>query len=280
MLTAFHSDFMGIFKAMKDLPVTIRLLDPPLHEFLPQDEKDIIDIAKGLDVSVEKLKQKIEDLKEFNPMLGHRGCRLVITYPEIAEMQTEAIISAACELVKEGQNVMPEIMVPLVGLKKELDFNAEIVKRVAEETIKKYGVKLDYKIGTMIEVPRGALIADELAKTAEFFSFGTNDLTQMSFGFSRDDAGKFIKEYIDKGIFEDDPFQKLDQDGVGQLLKLAVEKGRKTRKDIKLGICGEHGGDPSSIKFCHKIGLNYVSCSPFRVPIARLVAAQVEIEKE
>ncbi len=273
-------DFMGIFKAMKDLPVTIRLLDPPLHEFLPQDEKDIIDIAKGLDVSVEKLKQKIEDLKEFNPMLGHRGCRLVITYPEIAEMQTEAIISAACELVKEGQNVMPEIMVPLVGLKKELDFNAEIVKRVAEETIKKYGVKLDYKIGTMIEVPRGALIADELAKTAEFFSFGTNDLTQMSFGFSRDDAGKFIKEYIDKGIFEDDPFQKLDQDGVGQLLKLAVEKGRKTRKDIKLGICGEHGGDPSSIKFCHKIGLNYVSCSPFRVPIARLVAAQVEIEKE
>lgn len=273
-------DFIGIFRVMEGLPVTIRLLDPPLHEFLPQDEKDIIEIATEMNVSVEKLKTKIEELKEFNPMLGHRGCRLVITYPEIAEMQTEAIISAACELTKEGKKVFPEIMIPLVGLKEEFDFNAEIIKRIAAQTMKKYNVKIGYKIGTMIEVPRGALTADKVAETAEFFSFGTNDLTQMTLGFSRDDAGRFIKEYLEKGIFEKDPFQTLDQEGVGQLIKMAVEKGRKIRKNLKIGICGEHGGDPASIKFCHKIGLNYVSCSPFRVPIARLVAAQAALERE
>ncbi|MBU4501477.1 MAG: pyruvate, phosphate dikinase [Nanoarchaeota archaeon] len=272
-------DFMGIFKEMDGRPVTIRLLDPPLHEFLPHGEKEIEEIAKVLDVSVEKLKEKINELKEFNPMLGHRGCRLVVTYPEIAEMQTEAIISAACELVKKGKKVVPEIMVPLVGMKQEFDFNEEIIRRVAEETIKKYGVKLDYLVGTMIEVPRGALIADELAKKAEFFSFGTNDLTQMTFGFSRDDAGRFITDYMEKGLFEKDPFQTLDQTGTGQLMKIAIKKGRKVRKDLKLGICGEHGGEPESVKFCHKIGLDYVSCSPFRVPIARLVAAQAALEE-
>jgi len=273
-------DFIGIFKAMDGRPVTIRLLDPPLHEFLPHGEKEVEEIAKALDVSVEKLKEKIHELKEFNPMLGHRGCRLVVTYPEIAEMQTEAIISAACELVKEGKKVLPEIMIPLVGMSQELEFNEEIVRRVAEETIKKYGVKLDYLVGTMIEVPRGALTADKIAKKAEFFSFGTNDLTQMNFGFSRDDAGRFITEYIQKGLFEEDPFQILDQEGTGQLMEIAIEKGRKTRKDLKLGICGEHGGEPHSVKFCHKIGLDYVSCSPFRVPIARLVAAQAALEDE
>ncbi|MBD3164793.1 pyruvate, phosphate dikinase [Candidatus Woesearchaeota archaeon] len=273
-------DFLAIFKAMKGLPVTIRLLDPPLHEFLPEDKEDIKEIAENMGISVDKINSKISQLKEFNPMLGHRGCRLVVTYPEIAEMQVEAIISAACELTKEGQKVVPEIMIPLVGIDNELEFNAEIVHRIAKATIKKHSVKLEYKVGTMIEVPRGALTADELAKTAEFFSFGTNDLTQMTFGFSRDDAGKFIKEYMDKNILENDPFQALDQEGVGQLVKMAVEKGKSTRKDIKLGICGEHGGEPSSIKFCHEIGLNYVSCSPFRVPIARLVAAQAALEDE
>ena len=270
-------DFVGLFKAMDGYSVTIRLLDPPLHEFLPQTEEEILELATEMNVTVEHIKDRIENLKEFNPMLGHRGCRLVVTYPEIAEMQTEAIISAACELVKEGKKIVPEIMIPLVGLKQELDFNAEIVKRVAEETKQKFGVELDYKIGTMIEVPRGALIADKLAETAEFFSFGTNDLTQMGFGFSRDDAGKFIKEYLSKGLFEHDPFQTLDAEGIGQLIKMAVEKGRAARPEIKLGICGEHGGDPESIKFCHAVGLNYVSCSPFRVPIARLVAAQAAL---
>ena len=273
-------DFKGIFEAMEGLPVTIRLLDPPLHEFLPYNEKDILDLSKEMDVSLEKIYAKLEELKECNPMLGHRGCRLVVTFPEIAEMQTEAIISAACELVKKGKKVMPEIMIPLVGFKEELDFNVKIVKRVAKEIISRYNVKLDYKIGTMIEVPRGAITADEIAKTAEFFSFGTNDLTQMMLGFSRDDAAKFIGSYLEKGIFEKDPFQVLDQTGVGQLMKIAVEKGKKTRKDLKLGICGEHGGDPSSIKFCHKLGLNYVSCSPFRVPIARLAAAQAALEEK
>jgi pyruvate,orthophosphate dikinase len=270
-------DFVGLFKAMDGYSVTIRLLDPPLHEFLPQTEEEILELATEMNVTVEHIKDRIENLKEFNPMLGHRGCRLVVTYPEIAEMQTEAIISAACELVKEGKKIVPEIMIPLVGLKQELDFNAEIVKRVAEETKQKFGVELDYKIGTMIEVPRGALIADKLAETAEFFSFGTNDLTQMGFGFSRDDAGKFIKEYLAKNLFEHDPFQTLDTEGIGQLIKMAVEKGRAARPEIKLGICGEHGGDPESIKFCHAVGLNYVSCSPFRVPIARLVAAQAAL---
>ena len=266
-------DFIGIFNAMEGLPVTIRFLDPPLHEFLPTEAKDIQGLATEMNVSVDVLNERIASLHEFNPMLGHRGCRLVITYPEIAEMQTEAVISAACELKKQGVDARPEIMIPLVGFKAELDFNAEIVRKVAQETMDKYGVKIDYKLGTMIEVPRGALTADKVAETAEFFSFGTNDLTQMTLGFSRDDAGKFIKEYVNQNIFEKDPFQTLDVEGVGQLVKMAVEKGRTTRPDIKLGICGEHGGDPASIMFCHAVGLNYVSCSPFRVPIARLAAA-------
>jgi len=271
------ADFTGIFTAMEGLPVTIRFLDPPLHEFLPQEEKDIVELAKEMNVDLEVLKKKIESLHEFNPMLGHRGCRLVITYPEIAEMQTKAVILAAIELKKQNKSVLPEIMIPLVGFKSELDFNIEIVHRIAKETMDAEGVQVEYKVGTMIEVPRGAITADKVAETAEFFSFGTNDLTQMSLGFSRDDAGKFIKEYVIKNIFEKDPFQTLDQDGVGQLIKLAIEKGRKTRPNIKLGICGEHGGDPQSIDFCHRVGLNYVSCSPFRVPIARLAAAHAAL---
>ncbi len=271
-------DFIWILKAMEGLPVTIRFLDPPLHEFLPQEEKDILALSQEMNVSVAVLKERIVSLHEFNPMLGHRGCRLVITYPEIAEMQTEAVISAACELKKQGVDAHPEIMIPLVGFKAELDFNAEIVRKVAQETMDKYGMKIDYKLWTMIEVPRGAVTADKVAETAEFFSFGTNDLTQMTLGFSRDDAGKFIKEYVAKNIFEKDPFQTLDTEGVGQLIQMAVEKGRATRKDIKLWICGEHGGDPASIAFCHKVGLNYVSCSPFRVPIARLAAAHAALK--
>ncbi|PJA48797.1 MAG: pyruvate, phosphate dikinase [candidate division SR1 bacterium CG_4_9_14_3_um_filter_40_9] len=272
------SDFIGIFTAMEGLPVTIRFLDPPLHEFLPQEEKDIVELARDMNVDLDALKKKIADLHEFNPMLGHRGCRLVITYPEIAEMQTKAIILAAIELKKQNKVVLPEIMIPLVGFKSELDFNLDIVHKVAKETMDAEGVQVEYKVGTMIEVPRGAITADKIAQTAEFFSFGTNDLTQMSLGFSRDDAGKFIKEYVVKNIFEKDPFQTLDQDGVGQLIKLAIGKGRKTRPNIKLGICGEHGGDPASIEFCHKEGLNYVSCSPFRVPIARLAAAHAALK--
>ena len=271
-------DFIGILKAMAGLPVTIRFLDPPLHEFLPQEEKDIVELAQTMGVDLDVLKKKIESLHEFNPMLGHRGCRLVVTYPEIAEMQTEAVISAACELKKAGIDVKPEIMIPLVGFKAEFDFNAEIVRRVAQETMDKYETHVDYKLGTMIEVPRGAVTADKVAESAEFFSFGTNDLTQMTLGFSRDDAGSFIKEYVNKDIFEKDPFQTLDAEGVGQLVQMAIEKGRKTRPDIKLGICGEHGGDPESIYFCHKAGLNYVSCSPFRVPIARLAAAHAALK--
>ncbi|MFH1457509.1 MAG: pyruvate, phosphate dikinase [Patescibacteria group bacterium] len=272
-------DFKGLFKVMYGLPVTVRLLDPPLHEFLPQDKAEIIELAEEMQISINDLNTRIEELKEQNPMLGHRGCRLVITYPEIAEMQTKAIISATCELVKDGQKVIPEIMVPLVGLDKELEFNAEIIHKTAKKTMQEYGEEIEYKLGTMIEVPRGALTADKLAQTAEFFSFGTNDLTQMGFGFSRDDAGRFIKQYLEKGLFEKDPFQVLDQEGIGELIKMAVEKGRSVRENIKLGICGEHGGEPNSIKFCHKIGLNYVSCSPFRVPIARLVAAQAVLEE-
>jgi len=272
-------DFIWIFKAMAGLPVTIRFLDPPLHEFLPQEEKDIVELSQDMGVDLEVLKKRIESLHEFNPMLGHRWCRLVITYPEIAEMQTEAVISAACELKKTGIEVKPEIMIPLVGFKSELDFNTEIVRKVAKETMDKYGVQVDYKLGTMIEVPRGAVTADKIAETAEFFSFWTNDLTQMTLGFSRDDAGSFIKEYVNKNIFEKDPFQTLDTEGVGQLVQMAIEKWRKTRPDIKLGICGEHGGDPQSIAFCHKVGLNYVSCSPFRVPIARLAAAHAALKE-
>lgn len=272
------SDFYELMKTLEGMPVTIRFLDPPLHEFLPQEEAQIQELAQELGVSVDTLHAKIASLHEFNPMLGHRGCRLAITFPEIAEMQTEAVISAACELKKEGVDARPEIMIPLVGFKSELDFNADIVRKVAKATMEKYGVEVEYKLGTMIEVPRGAVTADKVAETAEFFSFGTNDLTQMGLGFSRDDAGKFIKDYVNKNIFEKDPFQTLDQEGVGELVKIAVEKGGTTRPNIKLGICGEHGGDPASIDFCHRVGLTYVSCSPYRVPIARLAAAHAALK--
>lgn len=273
-------DFKGIYEVMEDRPVTIRLLDPPLHEFLPHTDEEIRQLSEQINVPYEKLAKKTEELHEFNPMLGHRGCRLAVTYPEIAEMQAEAIIMAAIEVRKEkGLDITPEIMIPLVGMKKELaDVKATVVKTV-EKVMEREGEKFDYLVGTMIEIPRAALTADEIAEEAEFFSFGTNDLTQMTFGFSRDDTGKIIKEYRDKGIFEEDPFQSIDQTGVGQLVKMAAEKGRATRPNIKLGICGEHGGEPKSIGFCHNIGLQYVSCSPFRVPIARLAAAQAAISQ-
>lgn len=272
------ADFIGIFKEMNGFPVTIRLLDPPLHEFLPKEKKEIEELAKVLKVEPQWIVQISESLHEVNPMLGHRGCRLGITYPEITEMQVQAIMEAACELKKQNIDVKPEIMVPLVGKLEELKHQKAIIQKVAEETMKNYNVKVDYMIGTMIEVPRAALTADEIAKEAEFFSFGTNDLTQMTLGFSRDDISKFLPEYLKKGIYEKDPFAVLDQTGVGQLVKIAVEKGRSVRKDIKLGICGEHGGEPSSVEFCHHVGLNYVSCSPYRVPIARLAAAHAAIK--
>jgi pyruvate, orthophosphate dikinase len=279
LLPMQREDFIGIFEAMEARPVTIRLLDPPLHEFLPHADEDIKDLAKTMGIKFETLKERVESLHEFNPMLGHRGCRLAVTYPELAEMQARAIIEAAVYVKKnKGIDVHPEIMVPLVGEVKELTYIEKIVRETADKIIAESGIKLEYMYGTMIEVPRGAVTADEIAKTAEFFSFGTNDLTQMTYGFSRDDAGKFIKEYLSKGIFEQDPFQTLDQNGVGKLVKMAAELGRKVRPEIKLGICGEHGGDPASIEFCHKVGLNYVSCSPFRVPIARLAAAQANIK--
>jgi pyruvate,orthophosphate dikinase len=274
-------DFLGIFEAMGARPVTIRLLDPPLHEFLPHADADIADLAKTMGITFEALKARVESLHEFNPMLGHRGCRLAVTYPEIAEMQTRAIIEAALEAKKnKGIDVHPEIMIPLVGEIKELEYLQTICRTTADNLIKESGVQLDYMFGTMIEVPRGAVTADEIAKVAEFFSFGTNDLTQMTYGFSRDDAGKFIKDYLEKGIFEQDPFMTLDQVGVGKLVKMAADLGRSTRPDIKLGICGEHGGDPASIEFCHNVGLSYVSCSPFRVPIARLAAAQATLKEK
>jgi pyruvate, orthophosphate dikinase len=274
-------DFLGIFEAMGVRPVTIRLLDPPLHEFLPHADEDIAELAKMMGITFEALKGRVESLHEFNPMLGHRGCRLAITYPEIAEMQTRAIIEAAIEAKKKkGIDVHPEIMIPLVGEIKELEYLQTICRTTADNLIKQSGIQLDYMFGTMIEVPRGAVTADEIAKVAEFFSFGTNDLTQMTYGFSRDDAGKFIKDYLEKGIFEQDPFVTLDQVGVGKLVKMAADLGRSTRPEIKLGICGEHGGDPASIEFCHNVGLNYVSCSPFRVPIARLAAAQATLKEK
>ena len=269
-------DFEGIFKAMKGLPVTIRLLDPPLHEFLPHTEEEMADLAKEMGVSLESIKQTSADLHEFNPMLGHRGCRLAVTYPEIAAMQTRAIIEAA---ISVGGDIVPEIMIPLVGDVNELKYVKSVVTKTADEIISNAGVTMTYKVGTMIEIPRAAVTADEIAKEAEFFSFGTNDLTQMTYGFSRDDAGKFLDDYYDKKIFESDPFAKLDQDGVGKLVEMAAKLGRQTRPDIKLGICGEHGGDPSSVEFCHRTGLNYVSCSPFRVPIARLAAAQAKVKE-
>ena len=272
-----RKDFEGIFKALNGLPGTIRLLDPPLHEFLPHDAKQIGDLAKKLKVKPAEIKQRVDELHEFNPMLGHRGCRLAISYPEIAEMQVRAIFEAAANMQKKKIKVNPEIMVPLVGFKKELELQAEIVRRVAKEVSKEKGVKLKYLVGTMIEVPRGALTADEVAEVAEFFSFGTNDLTQMTMGMSRDDSGSFLPNYEEEEIVTNNPFAVIDQAGVGQLMEIAVTKGRSTRKNIKLGICGEHGGEPSSVKFCYALGLNYVSCSPFRVPVARLAAAQAAL---
>ncbi len=272
-------DFKALFKAMDGKGVTIRFLDPPLHEFLPHKDEEIKDLAKSLGMSFETLKERVTSLKEFNPMMGHRGCRLAITYPEIAAMQTRAVIEAAIEVKKEGIDAHPEIMIPLVGDLKELQFVKKIVVDTAKKVMEDAKVEdLSYKVGTMIELPRAALMADEIAKEAEFFSFGTNDLTQMTYGFSRDDASKFLKDYYDKKIFEQDPFQTLDQEGVGKLVKMGVELGKKTRSDIKLGICGEHGGDPKTIEFCHRVGLSYVSCSPYRVPAARLAAAQAAIK--
>jgi len=285
LLPLQREDFYGVFKAMHGEPVTIRTIDPPLHEFLPKREELMVEIARletrahGVEELEAKLAllRRVEQLHEFNPMLGHRGVRLGITYPEITEMQTRAIMEAACRLAKEGLKVTPEIMIPLVGLVKELRDQKAVVTRVAEEVMKEQGVRVKYLVGTMIEVPRGAMTADEIATEAEFFSFGTNDLTQMTFGFSRDDIGKFLRVYQDKKILDKDPFATFDVDGVGPVLRIGVELGRRTRPDLKLGVCGEHGGDPSSIHFFEKVGLNYVSCSPYRVPVARLAAAQAAL---
>ena len=279
LLPMQRADFIGLYEAMGDRPVTIRFLDPPLHEFVPHKDSEIQALAKEMGLKFEDLKKTIDELHEMNPMLGHRGCRLSITYPEIAEMQTQAVIEAAIEInTKKGGNIVPEIMIPLVGDVKELKYVKNVVTKTAEKVMASHGVKVDFMVGTMIEIPRAAITADEIAQEAEFFSFGTNDLTQMTFGFSRDDAGKFLEEYYSRKIFESDPFAKLDQTGVGKLVELAIQNGKKTRPNIKLGICGEHGGDPSTIEFCHNVGLNYVSCSPFRVPIARLAAAQANIK--
>ena len=273
-----RGDFEELFRAMAPYSVTIRYLDPPLHEFLPHTDAEIKPLAESLGMSFENLKKRIESLKEFNPMMGHRGCRLAITYPEIARMQTRAVIEAAINVSKEGIKVTPEIMIPLVGDANELKFVRDIVVLEADRLIKESNSEITYQVGTMIEIPRAALTADKIAEYAEFFSFGTNDLTQMTYGFSRDDAGKFLNDYYKNQIFESDPFAKVDTEGVGELVRIAVEKGRKTRPDIHLGICGEHGGDPASIEFCDSVGLDYVSCSPYRVPIARLAAAQATIK--
>jgi pyruvate,orthophosphate dikinase len=277
LLPIQRKDFKGVFAAMAGLPVTVRLLDPPLHEFVPHEEENQKEMAAEMGISVEAIKQKVEDLHEFNPMLGHRGCRLGNTYPEITEMQARAIIEAAMELKSEGIKTLPEIMIPLIGTVKEFKLQEEIVRTVAEEVFAEKGDKIDYLVGTMIEIPRACLVADQIAEVAEFFSFGTNDLTQMGFGYSRDDAGKFLPIYIEKGILKADPFQVLDQEGIGQLVEMGTSKGRSTNDNLKVGICGEHGGEPSSVEFCHRVGMNYVSCSPFRVPIARLAAAQAAI---
>ena len=275
-----RDDFEGLFRAMDGKCVIIRFLDPPLHEFLPKTEEEMRPLAESLGITYETLKNRVDSLKEFNPMMGHRGCRLAITYPEIAKMQTRAVIEAAINVKKEGIEVHPEIMIPLVGIFKELQFVKKVVVDTAKEVMDKAGVTVDYKVGTMIEIPRAALLADDIAKEAEFFSFGTNDLTQMTFGFSRDDASKYLNDYYQKGILDQDPFASIDQNGVGKLIDMAATLGRKTRSDLELGICGEHGGDPKSIEFCHKVGLNYVSCSPFRVPVARLAAAQAAINNK
>ncbi|WP_368240386.1 pyruvate, phosphate dikinase [Clostridium paraputrificum] len=274
-----RQDFTEIYEALEGMPATIRFLDPPLHEFVPHSDEEIAELSKEMGLTFEELKATVEDLHEFNPMMGHRGCRLAVSYPEIAEMQTRAVIEAALDVkANKGYDIVPEIMIPLVGEIKELKYVKDVVVKTAEAVMEERGIKIDYHVGTMIEIPRAALTADEIAKEADFFSFGTNDLTQMTFGFSRDDAAKFLGSYYDKKIYEQDPFAKLDQTGVGQLVKIAAEKGRATRPDIKLGICGEHGGDPSSVEFCHNVGLNYVSCSPFRVPLARLAAAQAQVK--
>ena len=275
-----QKDFEGLFEALGGYPVTIRFLDPPLHEFVPTEEADIKALADAQGKTVEYIKQVIADLHEFNPMMGHRGCRLTVTYPEIAAMQTKAVIKAALAVKRRNPswNIVPEIMIPLVGETKELKFVKDIVVKTADEVIAKSGTELKYEVGTMIEIPRAALTADDIATEAEFFCFGTNDLTQMTFGFSRDDAGKFLPAYYANKIYESDPFARLDTVGVGKLMEMAVKLGKSTRSDLHCGICGEHGGDPSSIEFCHKIGLDYVSCSPYRVPIARLAAAQAAIK--
>ena len=279
LLPMQKGDFKAMYEALEGRPATIRFLDPPLHEFVPHSDEEIRELAGQMSLDFDELKATVERLHEFNPMLGHRGCRLAVTYPEIAEMQTRAVIEAAIEVKNEkGYDIVPEIMIPLVGEVKELKFVKDIVDSTAKAVMNEKGVTLEYHVGTMIEIPRAALTADEIAKEAEFFSFGTNDLTQMTFGFSRDDAGKFLNDYYERKIYEQDPFAKLDQVGVGQLVKMAAEKGRATRPSIKLGICGEHGGDPSSVEFCHNVGLNYVSCSPFRVPLARLAAAQAQVK--
>lgn len=272
-------DFKGIYEVMEGRPVTIRFLDPPLHEFVPTEEKDIEELAKDMGLSAAEVRATCDELHEFNPMMGHRGCRLSVTYPEIARMQTRAVIEAAIEVKQEkGFDIVPEIMVPLVGDKKELKFVKDVIVETAEQVKAEKESDLQYCVGTMIEIPRAALLANEIAEEAEFFSFGTNDLTQMTFGFSRDDAGKFLVDYYKSKIYESDPFARLDQNGVGQLVEMAANKGRCVKPGLKLGICGEHGGDPSSVEFCHKVGLDYVSCSPFRVPIARLAAAQAAIK--
>ena len=280
LLPMQKSDFIGIFKAMKGLPVTIRLLDPPLHEFLPHTDEELRALASSMEVPFEKLKSRNKSLHEFNPMLGHRGCRLGVSYPEIYEMQVRAIMEAACELSKQKMKVMPEIMIPLVGHVKELKLMRELTVQVAEEVQSSYKTKIVYTVGTMIELPRACITSDEIATQADFYSFGTNDLTQTTFGLSRDDAGRFLPFYIEKGILEYDPFITIDQDGIGALMKLGIDRGRKVKKNLKMGICGEHGGDPKSVEFCHKIGLDYVSCSPYRVPIARLAAAQAVLKEK
>jgi pyruvate,orthophosphate dikinase len=272
------ADFLGIFRAMAGKPVTVRLLDPPLHEFVTLDDKQIEELSGQIGIAAAKIRARINQLHELNPMLGHRGCRLGIAYPEITEMQVRAILEAAAELTKQKIKVLPEIMIPLVGSQNEFSNQAAIAARVAGEVEKKYGIKVPHMVGTMIEIPRACLVADKIAEKAQFFSFGTNDLTQMGFGFSRDDIGGFLPSYIMNKILPEDPFQVLDQEGIGQLVQMGVERGRSTRPDLKVGICGEHGGEPASVKFCHRVGLNYVSCSPFRVPIARLAAAQAAIE--
>jgi pyruvate,orthophosphate dikinase len=275
-----RDDFAGIFRAMQGHPVTIRTLDPPLHEFLPHDSETQRETAHKLGIAPEKVAARVAALHEANPMLGHRGCRLGITFPEITEMQTRAIIEAAIQVQREGIKVKPEIMIVLVGFPKELQNQLEIVHRVARQVMEEKKAKVDYLVGTMIEIPRGALAAGEIAKDAQFFSFGTNDLTQTTLGMSRDDSGSFLPHYQELEIVKRNPFEAIDQDGVGELMKIAIERGRKTRPDIKLGICGEHGGEPSSVEFCHRLGLTYVSCSPFRVPVARLAAAQAALKDE